>query len=76
MIHCPWDYGTTRSIAGEILGHMPAQKTCKTLCGKRVRLKQIDNAAFDCPDCRRLFEADPLSEAEVRAFSRPQHPSS
>lgn len=55
MIHCPWDYGIITFEVSKILGVKFHQKTCKTLCGKRVVSNKIHPKDFDCEKCRKRY---------------------
>lgn len=59
VTHVAWDFGIVLDTATEVLGYRPEQKTTKTLCKKRVRIKSIDNSNPTCPECLEFLKDDP-----------------
>ena len=49
ITHLAWDEGDVTDTFGLF------DKTRKTLCGKTVPVRQIDNQRFGCLECERLF---------------------
>jgi hypothetical protein len=60
VTHVSWDFGAIQDIATEILGYRPEKKTSKTLCKKRVSMKNIDNTNPTCSECSELLKRDPV----------------
>lgn len=76
--HVAWDRGVvteegTAMIAIE-MGVYYQQKTCKTYCGKRVKMARINNESPDCVDCRRQLVADARRNREGLLAIRPNDP--
>jgi hypothetical protein len=74
MTHVAWDNGAVAEIFGFLVdaGMIPAQKTTKTACGRRVAMGHIDNKTPTCAACiareneRREFEA--YARAELAKY--------
>ena len=60
MTHVAWDFGTVLDVTTQIMGYRPEQKTTKTLCKKRVNIKNINNTNPTCPVCLKYLERDPV----------------
>ena len=58
--HVAWDFGIVLDTVSEILGYSPKQKTTKTLCKRRIILKNIDNKNPTCPICSERLKRDPV----------------
>ncbi len=52
LTHYAWDYGAIDDAFDEVLGFHVSHKSTKTICGKRVNPKYIDNSAPTCPKCQ------------------------
>jgi hypothetical protein len=60
ITYVAWDFGIVSDSASKILGFRPEQKTTKTLCKKRVRMKNINNTQPTCPSCLESLRSDPV----------------
>jgi hypothetical protein len=62
ITHIAWDFGIIQDTVSDILGFFPGQKTTKTICKKRVVMKNIDNKNPSCPECSEWLKRNPEPE--------------
>lgn len=69
LTHLPWDGGATQAALVEVFGRGVAQKTVKTLCGRRVKRGAVRVKGYTCALCRRAeVERAALAEEALEAL--------